>query len=157
MAELIDIFASIDANKIKRETDDKNDYENNTFDFGLDETENSGLYFIPEGDERLVDKINFNFKKLAPNYINVTDNYTSKDGDFLLCDTTGSVDPIIITLTASPNNNLIQILDIKNNFSTKNVILSSNLNIMGSSNNYNLNINNKNYQILLVDNDWRVF
>jgi hypothetical protein len=93
MPELNDLFAAADANKIAREAADQLDYDNGTFDFSPDTPEASGIYFIPEGDDRMVDKINFNLKKIidtptTPDYVTVTDDYTSKDNEFLLCDTT---------------------------------------------------------------------
>jgi len=101
-----DLFASVDANKITRETQDKLDYTNNTFDFGTDTTELNGTYFIPEGDPRLTDKVNYNFKKLAnvskPNYKQTDIDISANDNDMIITDTTNTInqsDDIDINVT----------------------------------------------------------
>ena len=95
MAELTDIFAEIDANKNTREINDKADYDNLSYDFSPDVAEDSGIYFIPEGDDRLVDKMNFNFKKTLKmtmfNYVTTSENYSASAMDFILCDTTNAI------------------------------------------------------------------
>lgn len=97
MAELTDIFASIDANKDTREVNDKVDYDNQSYDFSPDVAEASGIYFIPEGDKRLIDKINFNFKKIIEtptptfDYVSIDADHSASDNEFILCDTTNLI------------------------------------------------------------------
>jgi len=108
-----ELFASVDANKITREVTDKSDYINNTFDFGTDTLESNGTYFIPEGEPRLNDKINYNFKVLAdrpkPKYIQTNVDLAANDSDVILVDTTYTItqsDDIDISVVNSATYNV---------------------------------------------------
>lgn len=91
MADLKDIFADIDANQDTRSTADLNEIINDTVDFSPDTPESYGLQFIPEGDERQNDKINYNFRHLAAEYVVVDDDYIASPRDFIYADTTNLI------------------------------------------------------------------
>ncbi len=154
MAELKTLFASVDANKITRATDDLNDTLNGTFNFGSDVPTSYGMYFIAEGDERGIDKINVNFKKLAPNFITITNDYTAEENDFIYVDTTSNI--INVTLPAGDNTK-IDLLDISSNFSVNNLTITPNGTdtIMGNANLVS-SVDDIHLSLILVGKDWRL-
>jgi len=67
MGTLETMFDNIENNKTSREAADKAALANGTITTGFGAPEESGLYFIPEGDQRLNDKINYNLSFIMDN------------------------------------------------------------------------------------------
>ena len=140
---------NIEANRVQRGVLDKAALHARTMTF-TEQAEDYNLQFIPEGDKRLNDKLNYNFREVVTKFKEINTDTNVFNNDFCLVDTTTQA----VSLTL-PSTHLtkVTVFDVKNNFDNETCTLTSASTINGNAT-MDLTTAGSRTELLNVNGNW---